>query len=257
MNNIEKIRNDAYLYYASSGIHKENIRIDNISVRYYEFELDEKNILWTDNLYIPIRYIYMRDKCLMLFCLNRHKDLLLDVIKKFQDNLFSQKCIDYIYSHISDDMRNLFNINVLSDINIHSNYGLQYAISEKSELNLFAKQNTTINFDETTKYDVICKYIDVQGLCYGTLIDDKIVSLASWNGRPDDGIREIGVGTHEDYRNRGYAISNVVAIAEDIINAGKIAIYNTFKNNIVSQKTAIAAGLSEIGKVQMFWFKKE
>ena len=97
----------------------------------------------------------------------------------------------------------------------------------------------------------------------GTEIDDAIVSWASWNfyedefcDSKDDEVIDIGVGTRENYRNRGYAVSNVVAMAEYILDLGKIAVYTTNNRNIASQKTALAAGLSEICKEKTFYFKK-
>ena len=251
-NILEKIRNDA-VKYETSGINKEDIKIGDIDVRYFEIEADIDKIKW-GYWYVPFGYIYTIDKCLILFCLNKHKDLAFDVIKNFQDDLFSQDCIDYVHNKISDDMQKMFDIIPIPKMG--SNYTLVYAISDKSGLHLSKKQNTSVKFDENTNYDCICMKVDKTNLFYGTVIDNNVVSIAAWGGRPDDEIKVIGVETHEDYRNRGYAVSNVVAMAEYMLNAGKIVIYDTNKNNIASQKTAMAAGLSEAAKIQRFWFEK-
>jgi hypothetical protein len=256
MNNLERIRNDA-IKFESNGIHKEDIKIGDINVRYFEIEPNINKIEWGD-FYVPLGYIYTNDKYLMLSCFNKHKDLAFDVVKKFQDDIFSQDCIDYVYRYTAGDLQKTFNI--VPDIQFGSDYTLIYAIFDINKLNLSVKQNTTIKFDKNINYDVICTKIDktTESLFYGTLIDNKIVSIVNLAKRPDDGINIIGgVGTHEDYRNKGYAVSNVVAMAEYILNTGKIIIYGTTKSNIASQKTAMAAGLSEITKIQRFYFKKE
>jgi len=58
-----------------------------------------------------------------------------------------------------------------------------------------------------------------------------------------------------------YVTEGIVKITvektEYILNAEKVVVYTTNNRNIASQKTAIAAGLSEIGKEQIFYFRKE
>ena len=147
-------------------------------------------------------------------------------------------------------------------------YNILYAINDLQKLNLFKKQGTTIKFDQTVQYDIIEDYVHVdrhrQGVYYGTLIKDKIVSTACWNdyrksfeiinGKKKDTI-EIGVGTHENYRRRGYAVSNIVALSEHILNIPHIqyVTYCPAGSNINSQKTAESAGFSKISREKSFY----
>lgn len=258
MNNIEKIKNEIFIEFTQgcpAEIHCDTCKIGELSLKYYEYELERKDI-YLGTYYIPLKYLYTSDKCLMLFCLKKHKEILFDAIKRYQENLFFQDCHDNIHSLISDDLRKSFDI--IPDLSLVY-YDILYTITEKNELNLSKKQNTTVKFDEKTEYNVICTQIDKEkpGVFYGTLIDNRIVSLAELIYGLDEGIAHVGyVCTHKDYRNKGYAISNVAALAEDALNDGKIVIYGSGSNNTASQKTALTAGLVEICKLKSYWFKK-
>ena len=88
--------------------------------------------------------------------------------------------------------------------------------------------------------------------CFATIIDNKIVSCASAGyhaDKIDDSIIEVTTATHEDYRGKGYAVSNVVALCEYVMNMRekREIHYMTDIDNIASQKTAISAGLIKTG----------
>lgn len=261
MDNIEKIKNEICLSLTSgwsAAMYEDVGKIGDISVRYYEYEDELERIdMYLGTYYIPLKYMYTVDKCLTLFCLRKHKEILFDAIKKYQDDLFSQDYIDYIHGRISEDLHETYHITMDSSL---VNYDILYAMTEKNKLNLAAKQTNTIKFDEKTEYDIICTRIDKTkpSVFYGTLIDNKIVSLAELECCSDEELAHVAyVCTHKDYRNKGYAISNIVALAEDMLNCGKIITYESACNNTASQKTALTSGLSEIGKLKLYWFKKE
>jgi len=254
---IEKIKNEIFIEFTSGRLqgYEDVGKIGGISVRCYEYELETKDI-YLGTYYVPLKYMYTIDKFLMLFCLENHKEILFDVIKKYQEDLFSQDCIDDIHNRISDDLQKSFNIFPDLSLDYHD---IIYAITNKNELNLSAKQNTTVKFDEKTEYDVICTQLDKTkpSVFYGTLIEGKIVSLAELVYGSDDGIAYIGyVCTHKDYRGKGCALSNVVALAEDALNNGKIVIYGSGSANTASKKTALSAGLTEICKLKSYWCQK-
>ena len=84
--------------------------------------------------------------------------------------------------------------------------------------------------------------------CFATIIDNKIVSCASAGyhaDKIDDNIIEVTVATHEDYRGKDYAVSNLVALCEYVMNMqeNREIHYMTGIDNIAAQKTAISAGL--------------
>ena len=88
--------------------------------------------------------------------------------------------------------------------------------------------------------------------CFATIIDDKIVSCASAGYHADKinhSIVEVTVATHSDYRGKGYALSNLVALCEYVMNMqeNREIHYMTGIDNIAAQKTAISAGLIKKG----------
>ena len=124
------------------------------------------------------------------------------------------------------------------------------------KLNLHKKQDNSKLLFKTDfeKFDFDFKnmlgWIYYPNYCFATIIDNKIVSCASAGYHADkiyDSIIEITVKTHEDYRGKGYAVSNVVALCEYILNLNmqekREIHYMTGINNIAAQKTAISAGL--------------
>jgi len=133
-----------------------------------------------------------------------------------------------------------------------------YGIDCVNKLNLSKKQETTVYFNQKTKHEIIdCDmyvYLDGPSINFGTLIYGKIVSIATWNefksfreiinGRRDNVI-EIGIGTNIHHRQKGYAVSNVVALCEFIlkIKAVDLVYACTQDDNICSQKTMESAGM--------------
>ena len=100
-----------------------------------------------------------------------------------------------------------------------------YMLNKKNsdKLNLHKKQgNSKLLFKaDFEKFDFdfknILGWIYYPNYCFATIIDNKIVSCASAGYHADkinNNIIEITVATHEDYRGKGYAVSNLVALCE-------------------------------------------
>lgn len=76
-------------------------------------------------------------------------------------------------------------------------------------------------------------------ICFGTVIDGKIVSCACTNypfDSEDDCGMEIGVETNENFRNNGFALSNCAALAQFIIEQGSYVLYECESSNLPSIK---------------------
>jgi RimJ/RimL family protein N-acetyltransferase len=134
-----------------------------------------------------------------------------------------------------------------------------YILNKKNsdKLNLHKKQDNSKLLFKTDfeKFDFDFKnmlgWIYYPNYCFATIIDNKIVSCASAGYHADkinDKIIEISTITHKDYRGKGYAVSNVVALCEYVLNMQekREIHYTTDINNIASQKTALSAGLIKI-----------
>jgi len=131
-----------------------------------------------------------------------------------------------------------------------------YILNKKNidKLNMRKKQdNSTLLFKadfENFDFDFknMLGWIYYPNYCFATIIDNKIVSCASAGyhaDKIDNKIIDISTSTHEDCRGKGYAVSNVVALCEYILNTHekKEIHYMTDTANIASQKTAESAGL--------------
>ena len=262
---FEKVKEDNHKFYCYRGELIKNINICGISLKYIGLEKDKMD--WGGKFYVPLQYIqYNDDNSVLIQSFPEFMDFAVDSIRKFHGDLFSKNTFDYLYNYLSEELKKSFNI--IPNTDWYENFSVGYGIHGKSGLNISKKQDTTVMFDENTEYEIIEKYIkidkNIKGLYYGTLIENKIVSTAGWNNYhyfidyPDSvNVVEIGSGTHEDYRNKGYAVSNVVSMAESILDKGLYAVYNTASWNISSQKTAKSAGFSEIRRWKMFVFKQE
>ena len=152
-----------------------------------------------------------------------------------------------------------------------------YILNKKNfdKLNLHKKQDSSklLFKKDFEEYDFDFKnmlgWIYYPNFCYATIIDNKIISCASAGYHADkisDNIIEISTVTHKDYREKGYALSNVVALCEYILNMQdeKEAHYMTDINNIASQKTALSAGFIKVRysyilfrKLKAKWRKKK
>jgi RimJ/RimL family protein N-acetyltransferase len=130
-------------------------------------------------------------------------------------------------------------------------------IINKDKLNLHKKQdNSRLLFKKDfEEYDFDFKnmlgWIYYPNFCYAIIIDNKIVSCASagYNAnKVSDKIIEISTVTNTDYRGKGYAVSNVVALCEYILNMQekKEIHWTTDTGNIASQKTALSAGFIKV-----------
>jgi RimJ/RimL family protein N-acetyltransferase len=240
---LEKIKEQDYKFYLKTGRALESI--DNINI----IELYANEMRYGDD-YLPFAYTRYSDGSIILRFLPDLKDFALEFINK-TDDLFSEKMNACIYKSVADYLKQKFNL--VPNTEKYST-GFGYGVSDKNKLNLDRKQRTTIKFDETCEYEIIEKYVFVDrnnpGVFFGTLIDGRIVSVAKRNNA-----HEIGIGTHEDYRGKGYAVSNVAAMAEYILGKGLYVYYETNNLNAGSRRTAEAAGFTEIYREQFFWFK--
>ncbi len=80
-------------------------------------------------------------------------------------------------------------------------------------------------------------------LCFGSVIDGRIVSAASENPHdPDDTVIDIGVETNEAYENRGLAASNTASLAYYLLDPGITVTYIAENDNVPSLRVAEKVG---------------
>ena len=80
-------------------------------------------------------------------------------------------------------------------------------------------------------------------LCFGTVIDGVILSAAAENPHdPDDTVIDIGVETAPDFEGRGFAASNVAALAYYLLDPGVAVTYIVEDDNPASKRVAEKVG---------------
>lgn len=86
-------------------------------------------------------------------------------------------------------------------------------------------------------------------LCFGTVLDGRVVSAASENPHdPEDTVIDIGVETAEGYEGNGYAASNVAALAYYLLDPGMTVTYIAEDNNPASLRVAEKVGFTSTEK---------
>lgn len=88
------------------------------------------------------------------------------------------------------------------------------------------------------------KHCFPDGIVYGVVEDDQVVSVASAHrtGVMEDRVADLGIGTAEAYRRRGYAQTAVSAVVEEITDKSGEARYGCSPDNAASIATARSVG---------------
>lgn len=96
-------------------------------------------------------------------------------------------------------------------------------------------------------------------LCFGTVLDGKIVSAASENPHdPEDTVIDIGVETAEGNERHGYAASNVAALAYYLLDPGITVTYIAEDRNPASLRVAEKVGFRPTAKeLRIVGYRKE
>ncbi len=135
-------------------------------------------------------------------------------------------------------------------------YDIEIAICREFTLDKRERINKKLMLDSTEPLLPDCGYENLTdcepdplgegALCFGTVIDGKIVSAASENPRfYGESFVDIGVETAEGYENNGYAASNVAALAYYLLDPGVTLTYTVESDNTASLRIAEKVGFAE------------
>jgi GNAT superfamily N-acetyltransferase len=94
---------------------------------------------------------------------------------------------------------------------------------------------------------MLAEFGDRETIIAAAVVEGEIVSLAhtfAWSPRYVD----IGVTTHEDWRNRGYATSAALLVAEEIRKLGRIPVWSCGATNEPSLRIAARLGFRETSR---------
>ena len=86
-----------------------------------------------------------------------------------------------------------------------------------------------------------------EGFVAGAVADDRIVSVAHTNAITDR-YADIGVFTHQDYRNRGYSTASASIVAAAIQGRGLTPVWSCGEDNLQSLRVAAKVGFTEVSR---------
>ena len=86
-----------------------------------------------------------------------------------------------------------------------------------------------------------------EGFVAGAVVDNNIVSVAHTNAITER-YADIGVFTHQDYRNRGYSTAAASIVAASIQRSGRMPVWSCGEDNLASLRVAAKVGFIEISR---------
>lgn len=229
-----------------SEVEKDAVLIQKNGIFNYYKTTDETGRGFGGSLFSPFE--------MSLFCSGEYYikvcPLIYDDVIAFLDeskyNFFSDSEINKFLGYMSE-IFNRLNWSVDSRSYVYSTI---YTLEDYNLLNVSKILNTTVEITAPTD-----KYINISGSVYKindtsnsntyfcTVLDDKIVSICGYSYMGFESV-DIGITTNENYRQRGYATSNVISMAKYILDKGKGVFYSCKHTNTASQKTALSAGFT-------------
>lgn len=235
-------------------LHKYNLKADKIKspVTFIEIDKERKFDENSDNDE-AFNYIQFEDGCIVFGVISEFLEFAKNYYELFKSYLFNDTAFEYLFEFITGRM-------VKYNIKPYTNYQelhkyMRYYFSDNNynyNNNSSKIQESTIQFKADTPYkNITDSYTELSQDClyYGTLIDNNIVSIVGTNTPilkyTDVDVVDIGVETHTDFRQKGYAVSNVAAMTDYLHNNGYIVKYGCNNKNVYSNKTAVLVGLKE------------
>ena len=86
-----------------------------------------------------------------------------------------------------------------------------------------------------------------EGFVAGALVDDQVVSVAHTNAITER-YADIGVFSHQDFRNRGYSTASASTVARAIQGSGRIPVWSCGEDNLASLRVAAKVGFTEVSR---------
>lgn len=177
---------------------------------------------------------------------------LFESIKAFsklsEDEFFSDENIDKLVDMVD---------NVLYPMGYEVRYGrnYHYTIDRREAVNKALILDSSEVLLPDNEYenltDLSPEELEFGFLCFATVLDGRIVSIATENPHHEEAKRiDIGVETASDFEGKGYGSSNVASLAYYLLDTGITVTYTVDDGNIPSIKLAEKVGFTK----QYHWF---
>jgi hypothetical protein len=177
---------------------------------------------------------------------------LFDAVKPFsllsEDSFFSDETTDKLVDIVDS---------ILYPLGYEIRYGrnYHYTINSRDKVNrslildsseVLLPDNSYENLTELTPEE-----LEMGFLCFATVKDGKIVSIATENPHHEEAKRiDIGVETTPEYEGNGYGSSNVASLSYYLLDSGITVTYTVDDGNIPSIRLAEKVGFTR----QYHWF---
>ena len=86
-----------------------------------------------------------------------------------------------------------------------------------------------------------------EGFVAGAVVDGRLVSVAHTNAITER-YGDIGVFTHQDFRNRGYSTAAALIVAVAIQKSGRVSVWSCGEDNLQSLRVAAKVGFTEVSR---------
>ncbi len=160
-----------------------------------------------------------------------------------EEQVFGSETIDKIVS-IVDGM--------LDDSGYEIRYGKNYIykLQKRDDVNksliLDSSEVLLPDHGYTDLIGIQPELLDEGFLCFATVVDGEIVSIASENGHgPDSTEINIGVETAEGHKNKGYGASNIAALSYYLLDSGITVLYTVDDENHTSIRLCERVGFKK------------
>jgi hypothetical protein len=254
----EYILNDELKYNGFTKLPKY-IADKNIAI----IECDSKQINYEENGWTKILdYVHFTDNgSKMLWTIPEFTELILECTRLFDNGFCPDKTSELLLNTIMPKAENIGLIVQTNKSSVESAglisetnniYDIYFAVNHVNQLNLSKKRNNSIRVCRGGSYDFVLPDIASE-LYYATVIDNEIVSISgSTHTSPfKSEVVDISADTLEEHRGKGYAVSNVISLAEYLLSGAedvkqvKEVIYPPVNINKNSIKVAKSAGFIE------------
>jgi hypothetical protein len=208
---------------------------------------------------IPLRYIQFTDGTIVCSVAKECKEFIVDYFSKYSTDLFSDNGFEYLFKFLSDYMRKYQRIPYIANDEMYKHM-IYYIFDDKKDVGYDKIKDNTVRFNSTTEYkNITDSYQPLWqgGIYFGTLVNKEIVSIVGTNTPLEKKVIDIGLETHIDYRQKGFALSNIAAMSNYLTTENKIVLYGCNNKNEDSIKTAISSRFKEIAKEKTLWFVGE
>jgi hypothetical protein len=208
---------------------------------------------------IPLRYIQFADGTIACSIVKECKDFINGYFSEYSTNLFSDNGFEYLFKFFSDYMQKYQRVPYIANNEIYKHM-IYYIFDNKKDVGYDKIKDNTVRFSSTTEYkNITDSYQPLWqgGVYFGTLINKEIVSIVGTNTPLEKKVIDIGLETHTDYRQKGFALSNIATMTDYLTTENKITLYGCNNKNENSIKTAISSRFKETAKEKTLWFVGE